>query len=964
MPSHGNAEIVDRLLTLPDPAARRQFLQEHVHMLDDQVAEHLKEQADQLLRADLHRSQEMADLLLQLSELTENRLYRALGLLAEANARALGLGEYQRAIDLYDEAAAIYRQHERPLEEAKSQVGKVGALAFLGQYSAALEIGDWAGPLLESHEAWRPLATLTMNLAIMHARKGEDALALTLFDRAGEIYWKLGQDEEPGWLWVQLNRAYVLRNLGRFKESVQASETARDGLIRLGQEISAARAQQMLALTYFVQGKYNRSLESLDQVRETYLSDGRRRDAMLVELFISDCLLKLRRFQDVLEKCRQVRALFTELGTRQVIAQAILNEAAAYAQLAQYPQALESLAEARQIFEEVDNRAWATTTDLETASVLLQQGEYEQALALAGRCVGLFQEHNLPVEQGQSAVVAGWAALRLGRNRQAQHWVADAQELAESSQLPTLLYQAHHLEGALKLAMGQLEAAQKALQQAIQHVEALRGGLMIEFRVGFLEDKAKIYEDLVDLCLQLGQPELGLAYAERSKSRALLDLLAYRLDLSVQARGATDQPLVEELERLRAERDRVYRRWESDRETDEGFWIAAGPGRSRAARDVVEIEGRITELWHRLLIRNADYAREAALWTVRTEDARPYLAPDAGLVEYFTVGRKLLAFLVTREEVRVRQLDGDLAQIQTWMQLLHMNLAAVLRSPASQIASLTANAQTLLQKLHAALLGPLVADLEGCQSLIVVPHGPLHYLPFHALYDGQAYLAETHEISYLPGASFLRYSQEAAPAGEGLLSVGHSDGGRLSYAVPEARAVADRFSGRSLLEDQATLSGVQAAAPAYRTAHFAVHGDFRPDNPLFSGLKLADSWLTTLDIFNLRLQASLVTLSACQTGRNVVAGGDELLGLMRAFLGAGAASLVLSLWAVEDRSTGRLMAHFYEKLARGWGKGAALRAAQLRFIQGAGGSDEEDGALYRHPYFWGAFFLVGDTGPL
>ena len=99
--------------------------------------------------------------------------------------------------------------------------------------------------------------------------------------------------------------------------------------------------------------------------------------------------------------------------------------------------------------------------------------------------------------------------------------------------------------------------------------------------------------------------------------------------------------------------------------------------------------------------------------------------------------------------------------------------------------------------------------------------------------------------------------------------------------------------------------------------HLATHGDFRADNPLFSGLALADGSLTTLDCFNLRLRASLVTLSGCQTGRSVVSGGDELLGLTRALLSAGAASLVLSLWAVEDISTARLMEAFYRNLAAG-----------------------------------------------
>ena len=165
-------------------------------------------------------------------------------------------------------------------------------------------------------------------------------------------------------------------------------------------------------------------------------------------------------------------------------------------------------------------------------------------------------------------------------------------------------------------------------------------------------------------------------------------------------------------------------------------------------------------------------------------------------------------------------------------------------------------------------------------------------------------------------------------------------------------------------EDQATQAEFRRIVPECHTLHLAAHGDFRFDNPLFSGLILADGWLTTMDIFNLRLKASLVTLSACQTGRNVIGGGDELLGLMRAFLGAGAASVVLTLWAVEDHSTAQLMEIFYKKLTDGYSKGAALREAQLQFIRADDNASIEEAGNYTHPYFWAPFFLVGDIGIL
>jgi CHAT domain-containing protein len=405
----------------------------------------------------------------------------------------------------------------------------------------------------------------------------------------------------------------------------------------------------------------------------------------------------------------------------------------------------------------------------------------------------------------------------------------------------------------------------------------------------------------------------------------------------------------------------MYRRWESDRESGQRGWTSSESDHGQAQQEVLALEKQITELWHRLLVRNADYAREAAMWTIRTEPIQPYLPPDTLLVEFFGVHGKLIVFLVTPEAVQVRRLEVDLTPIQRLMQLLWLNFRAVPKSSPGQASALAKNARGILERLGNILLAPLADQMASFRRLIIVPHGPLHYLPFHALHDSTSFLLERHEISYLPSASFLRYCREAQPAISGLLAIGHSSNGYLPHTVHEARTIAALFDGQTLLEDQATMAKVRQGVFDCQTIHLAAHGDFRSDNPLFSGLALADGWLTTLDIFNLQLQASLVTLSACQTGRNVVGGGDELLGLMRAFLSAGAASLVLTCWAVEDHSTASLMETFYRMMAQGSTKGQALRHAQLGLLRE---EDSQEDADYSHPYFWAPFFLVGDAGPL
>jgi CHAT domain-containing protein/tetratricopeptide (TPR) repeat protein len=960
------AELVEQLLTLPDNTARRRFLEEHRLLLNDEVARLLDLQVAHFLRANIHKALEIADHLGYMAELTNNPFYKAWSRMSEADARSIGLGEYEQAISLYDEAAAIYGAHGSP-KEAWSQLGKVNALSCIGRYEEALDVGHRIRPVLEAQGWTRSLAILTMNLGNVYSRRGEDSESLAMYDQAADFCKQLGKEWTTDWALIQQNRAVALRNLGRFDTSIETSKLSREMLLQLDEKVEAARAEQALALTYFILGRFNDALELLDHVGEVFLADGRKRDMMLVELYMSDCLLELRRFPDVLEKCQRVRGLFAELGSYEVEALAIINEAVAYAELRRYEDALISLSEARRIFTEVGNQVRAASTDLERSAVLLCQARYIESLAMAQECIATFKAHSLPIEGAQALIMAARGALALKEYSQVYEYLNEGLQLGEKLNIPTVRYQSHALLGALAAAQGDVETAQKEYDLAIQNVEQLRGRLMVEFRVSFLEGKESLYGDMVSLCVDQAQPMLALEYAERAKSRALLDLLAYRLDLTIQAKDEKDNPLVEELTRLRAERDHLYRRWESEAEggeRNERGWSSSQALRQQAQQEVLILEKKITDLWHRLLVHNADYAREATLWAVRTESAQPYLDGDTALVEYYIVHGKLVVFLVTKDNVHALHLDSDMTKIQALMQRLRLNLRTVPKSTIREFPALTANAQAVLHQLHQLLIAPIESQLFGYSKLIIVPHNALHYLPFHALYNGDLYLIDQYEISYLPNSSSLRYCRETRPAANGSLIVGHSNGNRLPHAVEEARTIGALLKGQILLEEQASLAELCKAIPDCRTLHLAAHGDFRPDNPLFSGLALAGGWLTTMDIFNLHLRASLVTLSACQTGRNVLGGGDELLGLMRAFLSGGAASVALTLWAVEDRSTAQIMEIFYQGLVQGKSKGDSLRHAQLHFLHSGRDLSDAQAEYYSHPYFWAPFFLVGDAGPL
>jgi CHAT domain-containing protein len=263
------------------------------------------------------------------------------------------------------------------------------------------------------------------------------------------------------------------------------------------------------------------------------------------------------------------------------------------------------------------------------------------------------------------------------------------------------------------------------------------------------------------------------------------------------------------------------------------------------------------------------------------------------------------------------------------------------------------------RKLYKRLFQPIESVL-GKRSLIIVPHGVLHYLPMNALHDGRSYLIDRYSISMMPSASTLKYlSKRNVGKNGGILIFGNPDLGDakldLAYAEQEARDVAGiRPNSKVFVRKEATETALRKYSNDYSYLHFATHGQFNPEYPLQSALLLApdsqyNGMLSVNKIYSLNLAADLVTLSACETGLSKIANGDDLVGLIRGFLYAGSSSIVASLWKVDDLATSQLMTRFYKEMDR-TDKREALRTAQL-----------ETKKKYPHPYYWASFQLTGNA---
>ncbi len=401
-------------------------------------------------------------------------------------------------------------------------------------------------------------------------------------------------------------------------------------------------------------------------------------------------------------------------------------------------------------------------------------------------------------------------------------------------------------------------------------------------------------------------------------------------------------------------------------------------------RELRHCEERLNELFERLHLHQVDVDREdhqarsrkrmkakerlLAVQEIDPARLRQYLSPEQVLLTYFLHKEKLIVFAMTRDHMVTYEDPEGATQLEYLLPLLHAHLETGgwpdPHNPPQKAIS------RLLNRLYDILITPVTPLLPPSSGhLTIVPFGPLHKLPFHALYDGTHFLIENFQVSYLPASSLLvhlgndnnedqqRFSDEHAGAKPPLV-FGYSERGFLQRVQNEAETVAELIAGNCYLENEATIARLIEEAPGSPVIHLATHGKSRLDAPNFSYVRLADGQLNAIDAFNLNLKkCELVTLSGCETGLALSGGGDEQLGLGRAFLAAGASSLVISLWPVEDNATNELMTRFYQNLLKGEGKAQALRAAQCSLLHW-------EGPRFSHPFFWAAFRLVGDIQSL
>lgn len=894
--------------------------------------------------------------------------------------------EYERAMNLYEMLLSI----DHPANDAYNRGDIYNSMGWAsrrnGKLDRALDYYHESLPLaLESGDSVL-IGVVHDNMGRVHSSRGDYGQALHLRQKALQFFQGIDNPRRV---------AITLNNIGSIYNSLSLYDKALD--------------------------HFNRSLKIRQDIGNVNL---------LATIYnnIADVQMELGHFSQALVSYQKTLEYRDQAGDIQGRAITLNNLGLLYKNLGEYERALDYYEQSLAVSEEVSGMASVATTTRNIAMILLEEGQHERAAELCLKAMELRKEIGNPYDIATSLNDMIRIELEGGNPESAEIFVRELETIADSTGNYGFYKDTYQWHGKIANRKGKLRAAiahhrrayeysrylpsrqqihplkelarayhragsDSALvygQKAVSIIEEhrSRAGAVSDLRSGYFERHSGFYIDLASWLLTYRQ-DYGEAYrmVELAKARSLSDELA-------EAALNIEQHLPEE---VRIEQNEMKRRID---ELYAELEAVNDPARmSSIQREIRNAELNFAAFQNRIRSEYPEFDKLEVPSPVSVEEAQALNDNETAVLEYAVSGNHLIMFLITRdrvhaEQVAVRDERSDSLEIELTEQVAEFRDAILSNAPLPELEEYSA-------PLYDMLIKPFEDELDGYKNLVIVPDGPLAYLPFEALRNSGRYLIESHRIKYEPsftGLTLLK-EPEQTPAME-LLAVAGSQFGNgregirrsslsaLPSTLTEVDSIASHFQRVSVLKDDGVSEErikELLRGNSYRYIHLASHGIIDEDRPARSGLQLSpgdeitasskeDGMLRSSEIYGLNLTSDMVVLSACNTGLGKLVKGEGMLGLQRSFFYAGVSTVVVSLWSVYDRSTANFMNIFYRNLLEehekedpgwwehflrwtGWEqsipfgyRAAAMHRTKLEMIRHP---------LFNHPVYWAPFIVVG-----
>jgi CHAT domain-containing protein/tetratricopeptide (TPR) repeat protein len=791
-------------------------------------------------------------------------------------------------------------------------------------------------------------ATCLYGSGLAEARLSHSEEALALHRRAVELYQAVSNPNGSASAWNAIG--VILHRRGELQESLKAYTHALEDAERSGNDIAMAQTNTNLGNVYKDLGNLRAAIQSLQRALEVT----RKHQMDQQSAWILNNLGNAYHSQNDSELALSYHLESFGIKEKQKgadpadLASSVMNIGLDYETLGNYPKASASYDRALELADKAKSAVLHAHLLYNYGELLRIEGKLGPAKEKLTAALEECEKIKDPSTAAQSRVSLGEIAVDQGRYAEALDLGRLSLEYArKAGEIPAIEH-AGEMVGAALHSLGRDQEAQAAFEEVIRITEELRELVPGDQRsaANFMSNHTSVYLRMAELEIGRDHLEEALAWVERSKARALFDVLSTgRSDITKTM--SDDERREEEQRRRDVKRLNEQLLQESRRETPDKRRLSDLATRLEKAR----IQQRSFEIalyaaHPKLQVQRVAFAPASA-----HEMAAALPDPSTALLEYSAIGdNAVFLFVVTRESFKLFKLP-----------VTQKELERDVRRFRAQIATRDLDYRGLALSLHRSLIQPAARVLQGKTTLVIVPDGVLWQLPFQALESApDRYLLQDRAVFYTPSFSVLREMQKLHDqrkiARPRVLAV---EAARVASAEREVDGLRQVYGSEKITmlpAADADEERIKREAPNYNVVHLAAHGVFENRNPMSSYLILAKAGkpesgiLDARSMMDLDLKADTVVLSGCETGRGTGDSGEGLIGMTWALFIAGSPTTVASQWKVESDSTSDLMIHFHRNL-RLSSKAKALQQAAL---------DVMKKPEYRHPFYWSGFVVMGE----
>jgi CHAT domain-containing protein/Flp pilus assembly protein TadD len=940
-----SAELSTRLAELNAYLRPDTIAEEHPELCVSDVILRIVDEVNRVARQDLARAEHLANIASWLADAIDDDFCRARAARSIANTKVLR-GRHAEALEDLARALKLFRDLGAEIEQAATLSASLQPLIYQGNYAQALERADEAKDIATRHGDELLLGRLEINFGNILHRQDRFRDAIDHYQLGLEKLTRLEQPRDCAIGLINLAVCYI--SLHDFRQAERAYQSARDISIRENMVTIVAQADYNIAYLHYYRSEYKQAIELYQKTRLYCQSVNDGYHSALCDLDQAEMYLDLHLHEEGVRLAQNALSAFEKTGMSYEATKAIVLLGIGLYQSEKPFEALEVFARAQDRMRTEANTAWVAKLDLYQGLVLQQEGRYYEAIRHCRRAQESLGTVPTFLLADTHLLMAG-LYLDLEQFVDAESWADTAMETAQTLESHLHLSRAWWLIGRLAEMFGTTGEARSSYQRALENQRAIPLQLQIGgSKISYAKNRSEIYEAVVSLELvESASPNAEKVFElnEQARAREIAELLAFRTN-ALPTPSRNRSALVEQVNKLREDLSWYYRKAST---------AEVGVPRSLAdteeLRSIVrEQENSLVKTLSELQTTEEEFHSLMSARTISGDQIRERLADNEVIVQFFIVRGLISACLLERDSLQI----VPLARLGTVRQQLRelrveFNNVALVDQPSRHFAeSHLKRTLTTLEALHEALIGPLVDRLER-RRLVIVPEGPLHYLPFHALFDGERFLFEKHVVSYAGSASMHYFDSLRSTCSGGDFFIGEAS--HADQLSPQS------FDCLTLGAEFARLPSVQALESRQKQSrfiHLACGVQFRRDNVLFSTLSLGTTEMSFLDTFHLRLPCDVLGLTGSGTGVRTNDYGRELLSLARGLEYAGARAVLMPLWNAHHHPTRKFLDLFYQ--------GAASKADRGTVFQSALAEVREH---YPHPYHWASFTLRGKIwGPI